>query len=172
MIARINRRETITLLGGAAATWSLAAQAQQLPVIGFLSNASRQQDEALAPLREGLKETGYVEGRNVVAEFRWAEDRDDRLPELAADLLRRQPAVIVALGGPTASLAAKRASTTVPVVFALAGAFLSSAARSASTLRRSASMRLMTLAGARCSGTSIFWPSCFRLRSSRTAPSC
>jgi putative ABC transport system substrate-binding protein len=122
----IRRREFITLLGGATATWPLAARAQQaaMPVIGFLSSGAHQQlDEVLrlAPFREGLKETGYVEGVNVTAEFRWAEDHYDRLPELATDLVRRRPAVIATLGGPTAALAAKRASMTVPIVFAVAG---------------------------------------------------
>jgi putative ABC transport system substrate-binding protein len=121
----MRRREFITLLGGAAATRSLAARAQQsaLPVIGFLSNGFRHSDEPLrlTYIREGLKELGYSEGRNVASEYRWAEDQYDRLSELAADLLRRDPAVIVALGGPTSALAAKRATTTVPVVFAIAG---------------------------------------------------
>jgi putative tryptophan/tyrosine transport system substrate-binding protein len=116
----MRRREFITLLGCAAAAWPRVARAQRpaLPVIGFLSNASERLDNVLrlAPFREGLKEVGYVEGRNVASEYRGAEDHYDRLPELAADLLRRHPAVIVALGGPTSSLAAKRASTTVPVV--------------------------------------------------------
>jgi len=121
----MRRRAFITLLSTAAAAWPLAARAQQagLPVIGFLSNGFRQSDEAfrLAPFREGLQESGYVEGHTVASEYRWAEDQNDRLPELAADLLRRYPTMIVALGGPIPSLAAKRASRTVPVLFSIVG---------------------------------------------------
>jgi putative ABC transport system substrate-binding protein len=124
MVIHIRRREFIGALGSAAA-WPFAAQAQQsaIPVIGFLSNTSRQLDDALrmVPFREGLKETGYVEGRNVAAEFRGAANQLDRLPMLAADLVHRQPAVIVSLGGPASALAAKAASATVPIVFAIAG---------------------------------------------------
>jgi ABC-type uncharacterized transport system substrate-binding protein len=120
----MSRREFIAFLGGAAA-WPLAARAQQppMPVVGFLSIASRRLDDPLrlAFFWEGLKEAGYVEGRNVASEYRGAEGHYDRLPELAADLLRRHPAVIVAVGGPIPALAAKRASTTVPVVFAFVG---------------------------------------------------
>ena len=119
------RRGFITLLGGAAVAMPFAAHAQQpaMPVIGFLSNTSRQLDDALrlVPFREGLKETGYVEGRNVAAEFRGAANQLDRLPLLAADLLHRQPAVIVTLGGPASAIAAKAASATVPIVFTISG---------------------------------------------------
>jgi putative ABC transport system substrate-binding protein len=120
----MQRREFIAGLCGAA-VWPLAARAQQsaMPVVGFLSAGFRRSDEALrlGPFWEGLRETGYVEGHNVVSEYRWAEDQYDRLPELATDLLRRHPAVIVALGSPISSLAAKRASTTVPILFAIVG---------------------------------------------------
>src|SRR5438874_2665949 len=104
MTDRIRRREFIALLGGSAATaWPLAARAQQqpMPVVGFLSNASPGAYPAtayLGPFRQGLKESGFVEGQNVAVEYHWAEEQYDRLPALASGLVRRQVAVIVAAG--------------------------------------------------------------------------
>src|SRR5215469_6109999 len=117
--ADMRRREFISLLGASAAAWPVAAHAQQAttPLIGFLSSRSPNESEALvAAFRQGLAEIGYVEGQNANIAFRWAEGQYDRLPQLTAELVKTQVAVIASVGGSVSALAAKSATRTIPIV--------------------------------------------------------
>ena len=124
MGADMRRRDFITVVGGGFATWPLGARAEQpkIPLVGFLGTGSPQSDAfRVAAVRKGLIEAGYAEGRNVAFEYRPAEDHYERLPALAAELVHREVAVIVAIGGVTSALAAKSASATIPIVFEIGG---------------------------------------------------
>src|ERR1700692_1804651 len=120
----MRRRHFITLVGGSAVACPIAARAQHptLPVVGLLGAGSPQPDAfRVDAVRQGLIEAGYVEGRNVAFEYRWAENNTERLPVLAAELVRREVAVIIAIGGITSAVAAKSATATIPIVFEMGG---------------------------------------------------
>jgi putative tryptophan/tyrosine transport system substrate-binding protein len=143
----VRRRELMILFGGIAVAWSFETRAQQkaMPVIGFLSSVSPGPSApAVAAFRQGLGETGYVEGQNLAIEYRWAEGSYDRLPALAADLVGRNVDLIATGGGPTSAFAAKAATSTIPIVFVLgddpvATGLIASLARPGGNLTGSAS---------------------------------
>ena len=120
----MKRRQFISLIGGVAVAWPLAARAQQpaMPVVGFMSARSPGESAHLvAAFRRGLGEGGFIEGQNVALEFRWARGQYDRLPALATELVNRGIAVLVAVGGDPSSVAAKQATSTIPIVFGIGG---------------------------------------------------
>jgi len=149
MTAKMKRRAFITLVGGASVCWPLAARAQlpKMPVIGLLSPRSPAVDTPLiAVIRQGLNETGLVEGQSVALDYRWAEGQYDRLAGLAADLVRQQVAVIVTMGGEPSALVAKSATATIPIVFAVGtdpirSGLVTSLHRPAATSREPARLR-------------------------------
>src|SRR5262249_53094576 len=118
----MKRREFIGILGGAATVWSLAASAQEKPVIGFLNSGSADAyPDRITAFHQGLRQLGYISGENVVVVYRWAFGQYDRLPAFAAELVERRVSVLVATGGEPAALAAKSATSTIPIVFAIGG---------------------------------------------------
>jgi putative tryptophan/tyrosine transport system substrate-binding protein len=120
---QMKRRELLTLLSGAAA-WPVVARAQQqaMAVVGFLSPVSREYDAfRVTPFHQGLNESGYVDGQNIGIEYRWADGQYERLPALAAQLVRRQVSVIAAVGGTASAFAARKMTATIPIVFGIAG---------------------------------------------------
>ena len=123
MTVTIGRRELLVAFGGAVVAWPLTARAQQaMPVIGLLCGGTPDSDAyRLTAFQRGLQEAGYIEGRNVTFDYRWAEQQYDRLPALAAELVRHEVALIVAMGGIPSAVAAKPSTTTIPILFAKVG---------------------------------------------------